>query len=204
MAHFRKLRLTAAFFVLIFCAAALLQAPVCRAELREMADTDLSAVYATGFSNFNLTGNVARIDLNNFTTSTWTEINSLKTGYYTKGTAGWDNDWTNVSLGSATTDLVANGLFIEAKFTNITDAGTRTLDYLRIGTPNMQGEISGNFNSFSGSITTSGVTTSYSRLPLNGGAATTINSSGGFYFSLERTGANMGFQFVWENATKTP
>lgn len=204
MAHFSKLRFSAAFFVLLFCAAAWLQAPVCRAELLEMADTDLSRVYATGFSTFDLTGDVARIDLNNFTTRTWTEISSLKTGYYTKGTDGWDNNWTNVSLGSASTDLVANGLFIEAGFTNIT-AGSRTLDYLRIGTPNMQGAISGNFNSFSGSITTSGVKTDYSRQPLNGGAATTIDSNGGFYLSLERTGgANMGFRFVWAEATKTP
>lgn len=202
MAHFRKLRLSAAFFVLIFCAAAWLQAPVCRAELLEMADTDLSAVYATGFSTFDLTGNVARIDFHNLTTSTWTEINSLKTGYYTKGTAGWDNDWTTVSLGSSTTDLlVANGLFIEAGFTNVTDAGTRTLDYLRIGTPDLQGKISGKFDKLSGSI--SG--TPYSRQSLNGGTTlTTINSNGGFYLSLERTGANEGFRFVWANASISP
>ena len=99
----------------------------CSAGMHELSDGEMAAVYATGFSTFSLTGDTARVDFNNVILSTWTEIDSMKMGYYNNGTTtAWDNDWTNVSLGTSSTDLVAQGLFIEAKFSNMTDPATRT------------------------------------------------------------------------------
>ncbi len=58
---------------------------------------------------------------------------------------GWDEDWTNVSLGSSTEDLDMQGLYIEAGFSNISDSATRTLDSIKVGTPSMTGPISATF-----------------------------------------------------------
>ena len=166
------------------------------AGMNELSDGEMSSIHATGFSSFDLntTTGIARIDLNTMTLSTYTTIDSLKMGYYTRGSLDWDNSWSGVSLGTSSADLVFNGLFIEAKFSNdVTNPSTRKLDYLRIGTPDLTGTVSANFNRFSGDI--GGVT-----LPprSNLGAGTkTIYSPGtgadkGFY--MELSSAN-GFRF---------
>lgn len=171
----------------------------------ELNDNELSEVYAEGYSSFTLdieTG-VAKA-LWNIEARTFTEIDSLKMGYYDNSVArdgsgfGWDEDWTAVSLGSATEDLVCKGLFIEAKFTDITNlTGNRTLDYIKVGTPSMTGPITASFNSFSGSI--SG--TDYHRQNL--GLQTIYSHGGEFSIQITATGANAGWWFSWSNATIT-
>jgi hypothetical protein len=166
-----------------------------------MTDEELSQVTGTGFSSFTLENDVAKASFN-IEARTFTEIQSLKMGYYNDGTSlGWDEDWTNVSLGSATEDLVCKGLYIEAKFTNLSDPATRTLDYIKVGTPSMTGPISATFNSFSGHIEnpTDGVLVDGRRLNLGQKTITSTNSE--FYLQLSRTGAQAGWWVYWNNAT---
>jgi len=169
---------------------------LCVAGMNELSDEEMATFYATGFSSFDLntTTGIARMDFDTMTLSTYTTIDTLKMGYYNKTGygLGWDQEWSGVKLGSTTGDLVFNGLFIEAKFTNITDSSLRQLDYLRIGTPKLTGDVSANFTSFSGDIGA----TSYIRQSLGAGTKT-ITSPGtgtdkGFYLSLDRTG---GYSF---------
>ncbi len=162
------------------------------AGMHELSDNEMAAVYAYGFTTFSFIGDTARVDFNNTSARTWTEVSSIKMGYYS---SGWDNDWTNVSLGSSGSDLVARGLFIEAKFS--TSGGNLQLDYFRIGTANLTGTVSGSFNSFSGTL--DGGATTYSRANL--GTTSITSSGGGFYMSLERSGSKMGYTFNWSSAT---
>jgi len=92
------------------------------AQMRVVSDTELDAVSAQGFSKFSIIDNIARAEFD-ITTWTYTEIDSMKLGYYDDGVTGpgWDNDWTNVKLGSPTQDLVSKVVFYEAEFTDIND-----------------------------------------------------------------------------------
>lgn len=181
----------------------LLASPL-HAWMWEVGDEQLSEVTGEGFSSFTMTddgagGATARAYFN-ITASTFTEIESLKMGYYNNGTSlGWDEDWTGVSLGSPSEDLVCRGLYLQAGFSNITDPGTRQLNYLKVGTPSMTGPITATFNSLTGSITNAGVTTNYNRDNL--GMRTIYSSSG--EFSVTVTGTN-GWRVDWGNATITP
>lgn len=177
--------------VFILLAWAVIVPPsLCVAGMNELSDGEMATYYAAGFSKFDLNAGtgIVRIDLNTVTLKTFTEIDSLKMGYYG---GGWDQSWSGVSLGDSSNDLVFNGIFIEAQFTDITNgSGNRQLEYLRIGTPNLQGDISANFASFSGDIGGA----PYTRQTL---AGTIITSPGGladksFYMELSR--AN-GFRF---------
>lgn len=171
------------------------------AQMRQMSDNELSSVYATGFSSFTLTDGLARAYFN-INTSIYADIDSLKMGYYDNGNGkGWDEDWTNVSLGSSSQDLVCKGIYIEAKFTNITDPATRTLDYIKVGTPDMTGPITADFNSFSGHIEnpTDGVLVDGHRLNL--GTKTITSTDSEFYVELNRT---TGYWVYFNNATISP
>jgi hypothetical protein len=180
--------------------AAILTPSLCGAGMHELSDGDMAAVYAQGFSTFTLTGSTVTLDFSGVTLSTWTEISSMNMGYYLKGgTTAWDNSWTGVSLGSQSTDLVAQGLYIEAGFSNITDPATRQLEYVRIGTHSLTGDISANFISFSGTLD-NGVT-NITRTNL--GQATISASGTGFYLALDRIGTSnqMGYSFNWAGGT---
>lgn len=169
----------------------------------EMTDEELSQVTGTGFSSFTLQNDVARAYFN-IQASTFTEIQSLKMGY-TNG--GWDQDWTKVSLGSSTQDLVCKGFYIEAKFSNISDASTRTLDYLKVGTPAMTGPITANFNSFSGHIGNGTATGGADYYRANLSRSTITSNNDEFYLQLNRTGAQTGYAGWWvffKNATVSP
>jgi len=174
----------------------------------ELADADLSEVYAEGFSSFTLENDIVKASLN-IEARTFTEIQSLKMGYYHDGsTLNWDEDWTNVSLGSATEDLVCKGLSIEVKFTNLSDPATRTLDYIRVGTPSMTGPITATFNSFSGHIEnlTDGVLVDGHRITTLG-TRTITSTNSEFYLQLALNppaGQPLGWYFYWSNATISP
>jgi len=192
------IRIYLAGFILLAWAA-ILSPSLCSAGLHELSDREMAAVYAYGFSTFSLSSDgIARVDFNNITARTWTEISSMKMGYYNNGaTTGWDNDWTKVSLGSSSTDLVAKGFYMEAKFSNINDGATRQLEYVRIGTRSLTGTVSASFNSFSGTL--DGGATLIKRTNLG---TTSITSNGaGFSLSLERSGSKMGYTFNWISAT---
>ena len=200
----RKIGIFLTGFILL-AGAAIVPPSLC-AGMHELSDGEMAAIYAHGFSTFTLStdtnGNsLATINFSGVTLSTWTEIQSMKLGYYLKGTTAWDNDWTTVSLGTSSTDLVAQGLYIKVGFSgDITNPATRQLEYVQIGTTSLTGPISANFNSFSGTLD-NGVT-NISRTNL--GAATITSSGGGFYLALQRSGSQMGYTFNWGSATKTP
>ncbi len=165
-------------------------------------DSEMADVYATGFSRFDLdtTTGLARVYLN-IDTRSFVEVDSLKMGYYN---AGWDQDWTNVSIGASGSLLECKGLTIEASFDNITDPATRTLKSIKVGTPSMTGPISAVFNSFSGHIENpaDGVLVDGRRLNLGARTITSTNSE--FYVKLSTTGPQAGWWFYWNNATITP
>ncbi len=171
-----------------------------------VSDDELAEVTGEGFSSFNIinensTFDLTRIELD-IITSTYTQIDSLKMGYYDNGTGlGWDEDWTGVSLGSSTEDLVCNGIYIEAKFANIADAATRRLDYVKIGSPDMTGPVSATFNSFTGRIENpiDGVLVDGARLNL--GTRTIYSNHGDFSVTLHRED---GWRVDFKNATITP
>jgi len=174
----------------------------------QMSDEELSEVTAAGFSSFTLTGGVARAFFN-IEARTFAEIDSLKMGYYqtdplNPATLGWDQDWTGVSLGSATEDLILRGVYIEASFSSIDDDAARQLESLRVGTPSMTGPIRATFNSFSGHIEnpTDGVLVDGRRLNL--GTRTIYSTDSEFYMQLSRAGGQAGWWFYWDNATITP
>jgi hypothetical protein len=179
--------------------AVILTPSLCGAGMHELSDGEMAAVYAQGFSSFTLSTDtntdisLATMSFPNISIGTYTQINQMAMGYYSKsGTTAWDNNWTNVSLGTPGTDLIAQGLYIKAEFSGITNNGTRQLDYVQIGTTSLKGDISANFNSFSGTI---GGTT-YNRTNLG---AQTITSTGdinsGFNLSLAGSGSQKGFSF---------
>lgn len=202
-------RITRGWITLILAMAmlALMASPA--HAFSEVSDEELSEVYAEGYSSFTLdleTG-VAKA-LWNIEVRTFTEIESLKMGYYdNKGDGsgfGWDEDWTNVSLGSATEDLVCKGLFIEAKFTDITNStGNRALEYIKVGTPSMTGPISATFNSFSGHIESGGVV-AVDGQRLNLGTRTITSTNSEFSIQLTATGPQAGWRFFWNSATISP
>jgi len=176
-------------------------APAVHAWMWEMEDEELSEVTGEGFSSFTLENDVARAYFN-INAATFTEIDSLKMGYYDDGVSyGWDEDWVGVSLGSASESLVCKGLYIEAGFSNIADPDNRTLNYLKVGTPDMTGPISANFISFSGHIENpiDGVLVDGRRLSL--GTRTIYSTNSEFNITLDK---DDGWWFHWDNATITP
>ena len=187
----RKIRIFLIGFILL-ASAAIVPPSLSIAGMHELSDGDMSAIYGAGFSKFTLdnTG-LATLNFDGVTLSTYTDIQSLKMGYYAKSgtTLPWDNDWTGVSLGSSGTgnDLVFKGLYIKAQFTNV-DSPTRTLDYIQIGTSDLTGTISAVFNSFSGDV--NGVP--YTRQNLGARTITSAGADKGFY--MELSSAN-GFRF---------
>ena len=169
------------------------------AEMVAISDKQLDTVYAQGFVNFSIVGDIARaeFDINAFT---YTEIDSMKLGYYDDGVngTGWDNDWTNVKLGSPTEDLVARGVFFEAQFTNINDPSIRELKSVKFGTMDMSGTITADFNSFSGDIAAGTPVSGHRLTP----AFTEIASNNAaFYVSIEVDGPNKGIHVHFDNAT---
>jgi hypothetical protein len=182
--------------------------PLFSSSMVELSEEEMSDTVAAGFSQFSIQDNVVRAQFN-ISVQTFTEIESLKMGYYDDGTTGlgWDQNWLNVSLGSATTPLVCEGLFLEARFTNISDPTTRTLETLRVGTPSMTGPISADFVSFSGRIASGGVA-SVEGHRLNLGTRTITSTNSEFYMQLStvpvEAGQSAGWWFSWDNATITP
>ena len=117
-----------------------------------MTEDELSAITGHGFSSFTLTQenglDIARMDLD-IRATTFTEIDSMKLGYYG---GGWDENWLGLSMGSSDNDLTLGGFYFESQFVDINDASTRQLERVTIGWTSVTGTISAEFNSFTGNI----------------------------------------------------
>ena len=164
-----------------------------------MKDSELAETTGHGFSEFSFVNGVAMAKLD-IRAATYTEIDSMKLGYYDNGSGlGWDQDWTNVQMGSATEDLVFNGFFIRAEFDNYDNPATRRLLSLQIGTQDLSGTIKADFNSFSGDINSAGGQISGNRLPSSFSQIT--STGGGFYFAINLEGPNKGITVHFDNAT---
>ena len=207
-AYFSKFKLLAVLFVLLF-AVALLPVQPCQAGMRELADAEMSDVYATGFASFTWETvggqDIARANFN-IETKMYADIASAKMGYYN---GGWDQNWTGVKLGASAADadlLIAKDFYIEAGFDTATINGetTRTLNYIKIGTTDLKGEIKGNFASISGDIA-GPILYSFDRTALGAATITAIAPASpgpqGFYLSLDRTN---GYLVHWDSATVGP
>lgn len=165
------------------------------AGMSAMSDKELSAVVAQGFSSFTMVNGVALADFSGISGSTYTEIDSLKMGYWDKtgsGSKGWDQNWTSVKLGSSANDLIFNGFFLKAEFdpATINDPANRQLKGIVIGSKDVTGVVSADFQSFSGIIAGGDV----SRAAL-GQRSYQLNHTE-LSFSLELSGPRKG---VWVN-----
>ena len=119
------------------------------ADLVAMSDDQMAQVTGTGFSKFVVEGNTVRADFN-IQAQTYTEIGSLKMGYWDNGNGkGWDQNWTGVQMGSATQDMSLSGFFIEATFDNIADKDNRKLTSVFFGFRQASGNLTANFQSLS-------------------------------------------------------
>lgn len=138
-------RITAAILMLL-AAGALRPA---RADLRAMSASQMADITGTGFSNFAIDGDTVRADFD-IAARTYTEIESLKMGYWDKGGGlGWDQDWTGVAMGGEAQDMSLRGFFIEATFANLADPVNRKLTGVFFGFRQASGDLTADFNSLS-------------------------------------------------------
>lgn len=143
-----------AWFILISVGVFLLASPVSGfGSMGVMTDQELATVTGHGFSSFTLVDGVARADFN-IVASTYTEIDSVKLGYWDNGQGkGWDQNWTSVKFGGdindKASDLVMKGFFIQAEYDNIGDSVNRQLKSIRIGSDHVTGDLRADFQSLS-------------------------------------------------------
>ncbi|RJQ83538.1 MAG: hypothetical protein C4519_06695 [Desulfobacteraceae bacterium] len=120
-----------------------------RADLQEMPAAQMAQITGTGFSSFLVEGNRVRADFN-IAAETYTEIGSLKLGYWDDGLGpGWDQNWTAVKLGTLEQDMSLRGFFIEAYFDNLTDPVNRRLTSVFFGFSQVTGDLQADFQSLS-------------------------------------------------------
>ena len=184
--------------ILLICAILVfsLQVPdLAMSEMISVTDEELAAITAGGFSRFAINGNIIRADFD-IATWTYTDIASLKLGFYDNGMTGpgWDNDWTAVQVGSPTEDLFTNGVYFEVEFENFNNPATRRLKSVKFGVHEMTGKIAAAFNSFSGNVG-SGVQNRASN-PFS----EIILDRSGVSISLEVDGEKKGFHVQFDNA----
>ncbi len=190
-----------------------------KAELKEIADTELKSVTGqAGFTDFSINGNTARIFVD-IHMETYTEIDSMKIAYYDDGSngMGWDNDWTNVSIGSSVDDpMKIDGLVFRAEFDDINSVDKK-LNRIVFGSNRLQGHMVAMLNTFSGRynkdlISGELTTSTYERDASLGLKSFYFNSNNnpdenmGLFFILTLTGSRPGFQVVagFDETTVTP
>jgi hypothetical protein len=100
-------------------------------------------------TNFSTNDTTTRMFFNTHI-ETFTEIESIKLGYFERdNTPGWDQNWRNMSFGTQDTNLTIDGLIIKADFDNL-NSGEPVLKRFIIGSNMLNGTISGDFDSFTG------------------------------------------------------
>ena len=178
--------------LLVLLSILALSAP-CQARMERMTDGALEGVTGAGFSSFTFVNGVALADFPGVSAATYTEIDSVKLGYWDKGSGkGWDQNWTGVQLGSATNDLVFNGFFMKAEFepATVNDPANRQLKSVSMGSKDVTGVVSANFQSFSGVIGGGDIARE------NLGTRSYQFNHTELSFSLELSGAHKG---IWVN-----
>jgi hypothetical protein len=214
------------FYIFLLMGVALIIIPqTAFCELQYLNDNELSAVYAEGFASFQIndlgggiTETVARFNIQAYE---YTEIDSLKLGYHDEydykdptPSFGWDQDWVNVVFGTdindPSSDFYAEGFYFSAQFENIDNAATRELKSVKFGFDYVQGDITANFISYSGTIDDSNDNTpEYNGHILNLGPVTitadpTNTGTGGFEMSLNIDNYDKGYWVTFDNAIVTP
>lgn len=118
------------------------------AGMQPLAEQEMDAVTAGGFSSFAWMGDTARAEFD-IQVRTYAEIDSFRAHnqYYglRPGKGSWDQSWNGVSLGNEQTDLELRDFVFEARFANPGDAENRQLLGLKVGFENVTGRISGEF-----------------------------------------------------------
>jgi hypothetical protein len=101
--------------------------------------------------DYQVDGNTVTVNLG-FTIETYATMDSMKIGYYDNGNGyGWDQDWDNVKIGASQDDpLTVNGITIQFSFENIDDGDNRQLVTFSMGSYDVNGEITADMNSFTG------------------------------------------------------
>lgn len=137
----KTLRIILIFYFLLPVAKAFPLEPLNEKELK-------TTTGQAAMTDFTIIDNSVNVFLNTHI-ETWTEIDSMKLGYYNRQTPGWDQDWTNISFGSQSSDMTIDGLILKAEFDDL-NSNSPTLNSIMIGTNRINGTIKGNFNSFTG------------------------------------------------------
>ncbi|PKN52947.1 MAG: hypothetical protein CVU55_06930 [Deltaproteobacteria bacterium HGW-Deltaproteobacteria-13] len=136
------------------------------AELSNIEGQSLFTITQYGSSYGTGSANVIRMDLG-IDMEIMAHADSLKMGYYTNqavgfasgGDTGWDNDLTKVTLGGithTTTPLKLSGLFLELGFgdngttSTYVTSNTRKLNYIDVGSRNVNGQLSASLNTVTG------------------------------------------------------
>jgi len=142
---------------ILVTALLLLCATASFAGMSRMSDGELSAVVGQGFSSFTMSDGVANANFSGISGSTYTEIDSLALGYWDKGNGsgkGWDQNWTQVKLGTSSNDLTFKGFYFQAVFdpSTVNDPANRKLLSLSMGSKDVTGQLTANFQSLSATI----------------------------------------------------
>jgi hypothetical protein len=222
------------YICLIFVCINFLMPKFAFCELQSLDESQMSEIYAEGFSRFyfgtvtlwddsgaayQATQSIAHFNIDTYQ---YTEIDSLKLGYHdeydykdTDPILGWDEDWTNVKIGGDKNDpgqdFQTKGLFFKAAFTNIDDPATRELKSITFGADYVQGPITADFNKFSGTIDDSADNTpEINQHGLNLGTKTITadpsksGTDSSFSISLSIGGFDKGYWVNFTKATVTP
>jgi len=160
------------------------------AELKAMDENALkSSTGQAGLTNFTMSNSTARLFLD-IHMETYATIDSLRSG----AAANYDIQWNNVILGDTSTDtpLTIDGLVFIADFDD-TSATNPVLERIVIGSNRLQGTISANMLSYSGTYNPA--------IALSGGSPTVYDKAnlGQTTFNFNSDGSptsNMGLFFI--------
>ncbi|MCF8036400.1 MAG: hypothetical protein K9K62_05985 [Desulfobacteraceae bacterium] len=112
--------------------------------MEPMAEPEMDEVTAGGFSSFSWDNGTATVNLD-MEVRTWTEVGMFHAGPDPDG----DQVWTDVDLGTQSTDLVLRDFVFKARFNNYNDPQNRELLGVKLGFQNVQGTVSANFQALS-------------------------------------------------------
>ncbi|WP_027360398.1 hypothetical protein [Desulforegula conservatrix] len=137
----------------------MLGSSICNAELKALTKNEMKSETAqAGLASFSMdnTNNSIRM-FTDIHLETWTEIDSMKIGYYERGgVPGWDQDWSKpsgtgpgVQIGTAVSPMQMDGFVFKADFQDL-GVEKPSLKRLVIGTNRLNGSITANLNSFTG------------------------------------------------------
>ena len=131
------------FIFLVFILTAALHLMPAQA-MEPMAAAEMDEVTAGGFSSFSWDNGTATVYLD-MEVRTWTEVDKSHAGPDPDG----DQVWTDVDLGTQSTDLVLRDFVFKARFNNYDDPENRELLGIKIGFQNVTGSVSANFQALS-------------------------------------------------------